>query len=446
MPPDPTPAAVPLPLSLRPGSPGLSDPVRELMGRPPHWLLRSGATILGWAIFSLVVMAAFISYPDMITNRLTVTGTHSVVEVVSRQAGHLQSVRVKESQLVRAGDILAIIESPCDAEAALGLRKQLDALAAMVASDEALVKTTLPAEPKLGKLQDSYSGFAAAYTRLLTVWNDDHSTKSAELLGEQLKQKLKQVDNMKGQQKVIDRELALAREKYDRMKALFARNTISAGQLKEHETLLLTQTRENAAVEKSLLEEQILASRLDKEMRDLKHERTETLQAARDRFRAAYQKLRGDLDVWEGDYVLTAPADGTVAFYDFWNEQQYVTAGRQVFMIVPETASLRGRMTINQGGAGKIKPGQLVRIKFDDYPAKDFGLVTGKVASVSIVARGGTNQVLVDLSYPLVSSYHKPLPFQQEMAGEASIVTEQSSLLGRIFYEIRKAFHQTPAA
>ena len=206
--------------------------------------------------------------------------------------------------------------------------------------------------------------------------------------------------------------------------------------------MLLTQSREHSSVEKSLLEEQILSSRLEKEIRDLKHERTEAMQAARDRFRLSYQKLQAEMDIWEGDYILRAPSDGMVAFYDFWTEQQYVTAGRQVFVIVPETSSLRGRMTISQGGTGKIKPGQNVRIKFDDYPSKDFGIVTGRVQSLSLVAREGANQVLVELDYPLVSSYHKPLHFKQEMAGEASIVTENTSLLGRIFYEIRKAFHQ----
>ena len=338
--------------------------------------------------------------------------------------------------------MLAVIESPCDAEAFLSLRAQLDKLSAMLVNDSAFVKEAFPAEPKLGKLQDSFSDFLASYTRLLAIWSDDHITKTAGLLSAQLESKLSQVENMKGQQTIMDQELNLAQEKYDRMKTLFARGTISAAQLKDHETLLLTQSREHSSVEKSLLEEQILASRLDKEIRDLKHERTESMQAARDRFRLSYQKLRAEMDIWEGDYVLKAPSDGMVAFYDFWNEQQYVTTGRQVFVIVPETSSLRGRMTISQGGTGKIKPGQVVRIKFDDYPSKDFGLVTGHVQSVSLVAREGSNQVLVDLDYPLISSYHKPLHFKQEMAGEASIVTENSSLLGRIFYEIRKAFHQ----
>lgn len=424
-----------------PGALGMSDSARELLGRPPHWLLRSGATVLAVVIVLLLTLSAVISYPDMITSRLTVTGSHSVVEVMARQSGHLQSVKVKEKQMVKQGEVLAVIENPCDAEAFLSLRDQLDKLSSMLLSDAAFVKESFPAELKLGKLQDAFSDFLASYTRLLTIWSDDHITKTTGLLSAQLESKLSQVKNMKGQQSLMDQELKLAREKYDRMKALFSRGTISAAQLKDHETLLLTQSREHSSVEKSMIEEQILASRLDKEIRDLKHERTETMQLARDRFRLSYQKLRAEMDIWEGDYVLKAPSGGMVAFYDFWNEQQYVTAGRQVFVIVPETSSLRGRMTISQGGTGKIKPDQLVRVKFDDYPSKDFGIVTGRVQSISLVAREGSNQVLVDLEYPLISSYHKPLHFKQEMAGDASIVTENSSLLGRIFYEIRKAFN-----
>ena len=430
-------------LAFRPGTGSLSEPMRELMTRPPHWLLRSGATILGCALVLLLALSALISYPDMLTSRLTVTGTNAVVEVMARQAGHLKNLRVQEKQMVTAGEILAIIDNPSDPPAVFAFRQGLEQLSAMLVSDTAFVETTFPQDPKLGRLQDSASTFLAAYARLLNVWKDDHATTTSALLSTQLAHKLTQVENMQGQLKLMDQEAQLAQEKYDRMKVLFARGTISSSQLNEHQTQLLIQTREHSSVSKSFLEEQILASRLDKELRDLQHERTEALQVARDHFRTAYQKLHGEIDLWESDYVLKAPSAGMVAFYDFWSAEQYVTAGRQVFLIIPATASLRGRLTISQGGAGKIKPGQLVRIKFDDYPSKDFGIVTGRVQSVSLVAREGSNQVLVDLDYPLISSYHKELHFKQEMAGEGSIITENTSVLGRIFYEIRQAFDQS---
>jgi hypothetical protein len=117
-----------------------------------------------------------------------------------------------------------------------------------------------------------------------------------------------------------------------------------------------------------------------------------------------------------------------------------VTAGRQVFLIVPETSRLIGRMSVSQGGAGKIRPGQKVRIRFADFPYREFGLVTGRVQSVSMVARDGANLVLVDIPYPLVTSFKKRLQFKQDMTGEASIITEDIRLIGRVLYEIRRAF------
>ena len=136
-----------LPLSLQmPGALGMSDTVRELMGRPPHWLLRSGATILASVIVLILTLSAIISYPDRITSRLTVTGSHSVVEVMARQSGHLQSVKVKEKQMVKQGEVLAVIESPCDAEAVLSLRSQLDKVSAMLANDAAFVQEARKSE------------------------------------------------------------------------------------------------------------------------------------------------------------------------------------------------------------------------------------------------------------------------------------------------------------
>lgn len=43
---------------------------------------------------------------------------------------------------------------------------------------------------------------------------------------------------------------------------------------------------------------------------------------------------------WEKNYLLTAPADGTVAFMQLWKRNQYVEAGETMFVIVPHDAAL----------------------------------------------------------------------------------------------------------
>jgi hypothetical protein len=57
-----------------------------------------------------------------------------------------------------------------------------------------------------------------------------------------------------------------------------------------------------------------------------------------------------------------------------------------------------------------------------------------------MVPRDGAHLVLIDLEYPLVTNFHRRLHFKQQMTGEARIVTEKMRLIGRILYEIRRAF------
>ncbi|MEQ1852699.1 MAG: HlyD family efflux transporter periplasmic adaptor subunit [Chthoniobacteraceae bacterium] len=418
----------------------MSAEVREFMGRPPHWLLQSGTTVLAAVLTLLLILSIVIRYPDTITARLSLTGTQPVVEVMARQSGHLESLGVQERQKVRKGDILAVIQSPSQPATVLALGKKLARLAPVIAGESATPDLIFKPEQGLGRLQDSYADFLSAYTQLLSVAADDYSQKAGVLLRQQLDGKTGQIASMRQQLATSRRELELARAKYDRMKVLHSRESISTAQLQEQEMAMLAQTRSDAAAQKNLTDAEIEAARMEKELRDLEHDRTEALRLARERVRVSLNKLRGEIDVWEADFVLRAPADGIVAFYDFWSDQQFVTAGRQVFLIVPETTRLVGRMSVNSGGAGKIRPRQPVRIRFDDYPYKEFGIVSGRVQSVSIVAREGANLVLVDIPYPLTTSFNKRLQFKQDMTGEASIVTEDIRLIGRVLNEIRRAF------
>lgn len=422
----------------------MSAEVREFMGRPPHWLITSGTSVLASVLLLLLLLSIIIKYPDTITARLTLTGTSPVVEIVARQSGHLESLAVSERQKVRKGDILAVIQSPSKPAAILALSEKLTRLAPTIAGESTAFDLAFKPEQDLGRIQDTYADFLAAHNQLISTAADDYAQKAGALLTRQLDGKNAQIAAMRQQLANSTRELEIAREKYTRMKALHARESISTLQLQEHELAVLAQIRSDATAQKNLADTEIEATRISKEIRDLEHQRTETLRLAREHTRLTLNKLRGEITLWEADFVLRAPADGIVAFYDFWSDQQYVTAGRQVFLIVPETTRLIGRMSVSNGGTGKIKPRQPVRIRFDDYPHKEFGIVTGRVQSISLVAREGANLVLVDIPHPLTTSFHKQLQFKQDMTGEASIVTEDIRLIGRILNEIRRALvHNT---
>lgn len=422
------------------GAPVLSAGAHEFLGRAPHWMVRSGLSLLTAMLGLLLALGVIIKYPDTIAGRVTITGMQPVGEVVARQSGRLAQLRVTEGQRVVRGDILAIVESPTQADLVFRLAGKLTLLESATIGGARMPDESFKPEEGLGKLQNFYAAFLNSYNQLRSLMADEYADKASALLRQQLEGKRSQIMSLRGQGELSKREVELAREKYARNQALFDRNLLSASQLQDEEIILLGQQRAQTSTFRALTDAEIDAARVEKEIRDLEHEHAEALRIARQQLRADYNRLRGEIDVWDADFVLRAPADGVVAFYDFWSDQQFVAEGRQVFLVVPETTQLIGRMPVKQGGAGKIRPGQTVRVRLDDFPYKEFGVVTGRVQSVSMVARDGANLVLLDLPHPLVTSFHREIEFRQEMTGQASIVTEDIRLIGRVLYEVRRAF------
>lgn len=435
-------------ISVTPGSLeiDLGGDIREFMTRPPHWLLRSGTTVLAAVLSLLLLLSIIIRYPDTIIGRVNVTGTQPVMEVVARQGGHLESLRVREGQRVKRGEILAVMQSATQPATVFALSDKLRDLQSKIAQEKLVLDISFEPRQDLGQLQSQYADFLNAYHLLQNRLADDYAEQAGQLLRKQVEAKETQIASLKEQATMLHKELELGKEKVERLKSLYNKQSISVAELQEQQVALLERMRAETTGQRTLSEAEVEASKSAKELRELEHDQTEALRRAREDLRERLNKLSGAIELWAADYVLRAPGDGKVAFYDFWSDQQFVTAGRQVFLIVPETTRLLGRMPVSQGGSGKVKPGQAVLIRFDDFPYKEFGVVSGKVQSISQVARDGVNLVLVDMPYPLLTSFRRQISFKQDMVGQGRIVTEDISLLGRILYEIRRAFvNNTPA-
>jgi multidrug resistance efflux pump len=127
-------------------------------------------------------------------------------------------------------------------------------------------------------------------------------------------------------------------------------------ELQQHERQFLEQQRQSSTSEKGLIADQIAATEYEKQIRDLRHTRSEDLRMAALSLAEALKKLLAEIASWENEFVLRAPADGTVAFYDFWADQQFVVSGKTVFIIAPETSLLLGRIPVAQGVREKSIP------------------------------------------------------------------------------------------
>lgn len=67
-------------------------------------------------------------------------------------------------------------------------------------------------------------------------------------------------------------------------------------------------------------------------------------------------------------------------------KNQNVNSGDKVFSIVAsQTGDIIGKIKLPVNGSGKVKPRQRVNISVTGYPYMEFGFLTGKVVSVSLL-------------------------------------------------------------
>jgi hypothetical protein len=154
----------------------------------------------------------------------------------------------------------------------------------------------------------------------------------------------------------------------------------------------------------------------------------------------SFNQLKKSIKDWEYQYVLQSSIKGNISFLNYWSTNQTVNQGDLVFTIIPsENASFIAKLKTPAKNSGKIKVGQPVHIKLENYPNTEFGVLNGIVDHISLTPnKEGLYFIDVKLPKELITSYHKKINFKQEMKGSAEIITEDLRLIDRFFYQFKE--------
>lgn len=138
-----------------------------------------------------------------------------------------------------------------------------------------------------------------------------------------------------------------------------------------------------------------------------------------------------------------------ISFTNYWSENQNIAPLEEIFAIIPiEQDEIIGKSLLPVARSGKVKKGQKVNISFQNLPENEFGIVRGVVENISLIPVEINNpktgyreaSYIVDIRLPngLKTSYGKILPFQPQMRAQADIITDNISLLERLFLPVKK--------
>ena len=120
-------------------------------------------------------------------------------------------------------------------------------------------------------------------------------------------------------------------------------------------------------------------------------------------------------------------------------------ANQEIFSILPICNTIYGEAYIPVIGAGKIKIGQDVNIKLNDYPYDEYGLVKGRVVGISettnsvVTAEGTVETYRVKIRLPngSTTNFGKSLNLKSEAKGQADIITKKKRLMQRLFDNLK---------
>ncbi len=412
--------------------------VEELLGRRPRWITRWGLLMFLLLAVLMLLGSWWIRYPDTLVSSVVITAENPPAVMVARADGKITSLYVSGGQEVMPGDLLLQIENPANTEDLLLLEKTLDSFSPDSAGLAAWANRLEERAWTLGEVMPYFAAFYQGildYRQFLLI--QEYPSK-INALKKKEKHTLEYIEKLKSQLRFLGREIQLARKQFLRDSALFSQKVIAAGEYEKAERAWLMKRYEQEGAGVSLAHTRIELSGLQKELVDLSVEY--------DRKRSEYlsqtdrqaRELRNSIQQWKQQYLMISPIAGKVVFHKVWSINQYVARGEKVLSIVPERETrIYGRVSLPTGGAGKVRTGQEVNIKFADYPYLEYGMVRGKVASKSLVSLDELYTVEVEIPGGLITTYGRELEFQPGMSGQAEIITEELSLLARLVNPVK---------
>ena len=417
-----------------------SEEVRDVLSAPPKAIFKWGNTILLVFILLLLFLSWFIKYPDIITTEITITTQIPPEKLVAKTSGKIQAILIDDKEIVYENTPLAVIENAANYKAVFLLKSITDTIS--------LSNSKFPFEKlqaaQLGEIENSFAMFQKEYiaselNKQLQPYKVESSAQSFE--AKQLRERLQLLE---GQKEINQSELQLLKTDVERYEKLFKKGVISAQEIEKQRLIYLQAEKNYKSVLSSISQLKSSINELNRSSKTtVINESTTSINLERSVMQSFYQ-LKKAIKDWELNYVFRSSVKGTVSFLQIWSENQTINAGENMFAIIPSTEKgYIGKVKAVAQNSGKLQIGQKVNIRLANYPDREFGVIEGKLKTISLTPDKEGNLLLnIDLPNGLKTSYKKQINFQQEMTGTADIITEDLRLLERLLYQFRDVFRR----
>ncbi len=415
-----------------------TEEVNEILAAPPRWIFRWGISIVFIVIILGLVLSYFIRYPDTLPAQATITTSTPPVTLVSKTTGRLALLMVKNNEIIGKGGVLGVIENTADYRQVLAVEKNADTLFYQLRTQESVNDIPLSDTLKLGDITPQYLAFLKSYKDFRLFSEINPQQQEILILNKQLAEYGVLLSKYQKEETIYQEEFKLIEKDYNRDLNLYRQDAISARDFenKKKEYLASQRNFENQKIIAS--NTKIAVNTIEKNKIQLRIQEYQERNKYKQELEQAIKSLQAAIDAWKNNYLLQSPVTGKVSFFNYWAVNQNIKNGDPVFSVVPTGAQeFIARLILPTQNSGKVKMGQNVNIKLDNYPYTEYGMLNGVVKNISLVSNNNTYAVDVVLARGLTTSYNKTLIYKEDMSGTGEIITNNRSLLDRILAKLK---------
>lgn len=412
----------------------------EIFGRLPSWIIRWGITVIAGILAVLILACCLIKYPETVSSTIVLTSDNPPSDLRSRFSGILDSVYVKDGESVEAGQLIALIATPAVYTDVCIVEQLVDTLTMgsirLIAERQGL---------RLGDLQSGWIELQRACSEYLSYKELDQADKKIDILHAQEKEATAYLDFLSERRSTVAEDYRLGQLSFRRDSSLFSEGLISTAEYEQSIMTLNAHKNALSDIDASIASARLNLVDLRRQISDISLQDTSDEQEYGRLLRHAERKMSAEIAAWKETYAFIAPFNGRVSLQNVWSRGQHVDVGDLVASVAgQDVTSVTGRLKVPSEGFGKVLPGQRVIVRLNGFPYMEYGVLQGVVRTISSVPEqsSGALTYTVTVSFPegMVTTYHRELPFVQNMDGEAKIVTLDIRLIEQFIRPIRSLF------
>lgn len=415
------------------------EPIREVLGKTPNWLISSGNSLLLISFILFIIMLAVVEYPEKISGDVAITSTNTPQPIISLTEGKLVELFVENDQDLKEGQVIGYVESIANHSDVLTLSKKIDSLKLAITNTpyEKIQPLKFSNDYNLGEIQEDYYKFM----ELCQDFNDHLSDGFYSLKIEILYKEYNKINDANKQliiqSNIYARELELAKKEFEMNKNLTSKNIISESEYRQSESTYNQSLLNLPQIKHSIENNEKLLIQKEGDIIEIKN----NINKRKQLFISEINSFRTQINNWIKRYVLRAQTDGKLTFSSFVYKGQKLNSNEKLGHISPLNSENYGELRLPEFNLGKVYVGQKVILKLEAYPYAEYGVIEAKLDYISQINNEGFFLAKISFPHGLKTSRNKQIEYRNGLLAKGEVVTKELTLLQRFYYNIVKSIH-----